>query len=64
MNRADYLDPALCWTGCKNTGQGIFIQHSYHNLTQAKSYHFKRHNAYGDFGKLALPNRHSFWRRA
>ena len=22
MNRADYLDPALCWTGCKLTGKG------------------------------------------
>lgn len=22
MNRCDYLDPALCWTGCKNTGRG------------------------------------------
>ena len=22
MNRADYLDPGLCWTGCKNTGRG------------------------------------------
>ncbi|MEQ9517898.1 MAG: aldehyde dehydrogenase family protein, partial [Parvibaculum sp.] len=22
LNRADYLDPALCWTGCKNTGRG------------------------------------------
>ena len=21
MNRADYLDPALCWTGCKDTGR-------------------------------------------
>lgn len=22
LNRADYLDPGLCWTGCKNTGRG------------------------------------------
>ena len=22
MNRADYLDPGLCWTGCKDTGRG------------------------------------------
>mgnify|MGYP003296055096 CR=1 FL=1 len=22
MNRADYLDPALCWTGVKETGKG------------------------------------------
>jgi acyl-CoA reductase-like NAD-dependent aldehyde dehydrogenase len=22
MNRCDYLDPALCWTGCKDTGRG------------------------------------------
>ena len=22
MNRCDHLDPALCWTGCKDTGRG------------------------------------------
>ena len=25
MNRADYLDPALCWTGCKETGRGAAL---------------------------------------
>ena len=43
MNRADYLDPGLCWTGCKNTGKGgglSFI--GYHNLTRPKSYHLKK----------------------
>jgi hypothetical protein len=23
LNRADYLDPAVCWTGCKDTGRGV-----------------------------------------
>jgi acyl-CoA reductase-like NAD-dependent aldehyde dehydrogenase len=43
MNRADYLDPGLCWTGCKDTGRGgglSFI--GYHNLTRPKSYHLKK----------------------
>ncbi|WP_426416209.1 aldehyde dehydrogenase family protein [Aestuariirhabdus sp. LZHN29] len=43
MNRADYLDPALCWTGCKNTGRGGALSTiGFHNLTRPKSYHFKR----------------------
>lgn len=43
MNRADYLDPALCWTGCKNTGRGGGLSViGFHNLTRPKSYHFKK----------------------
>lgn len=43
MNRADYLDPALCWTGCKNTGRGGGLSAiGYHNLTRPKSYHLKK----------------------
>jgi acyl-CoA reductase-like NAD-dependent aldehyde dehydrogenase len=43
MNRADYLDPALCWTGCKNTGRGGGLSViGYHNLTRPKSYHLKK----------------------
>ncbi len=43
MNRADYLDPALCWTGCKDTGRGGGLSViGYHNLTRPKSYHFKK----------------------
>ena len=43
MNRADYLDPGLCWTGCKNTGRGGGLSViGYHNLTRPKSYHMKK----------------------
>ena len=43
MNRADYLDPALCWTGCKQTGKGGSLSLiGYHNLTRPKSYHLKK----------------------
>ncbi len=43
MNRCDYLDPALCWTGCKNTGRGGGLsQIAYHNLTRPKSFHMKK----------------------
>jgi acyl-CoA reductase-like NAD-dependent aldehyde dehydrogenase len=43
MNRADYLDPALCWTGCKDTGRGGGLSViGYHNLMRPKSYHFKK----------------------
>ena len=43
MNRADYLDPALCWTGCKDTGRGGGLSEiGFHNLTRPKSYHLKK----------------------
>ncbi|MFY0660574.1 MAG: aldehyde dehydrogenase family protein [Shimia sp.] len=43
MNRADYLDPSLCWTGCKNTGRGGGLSViGYQNLTRPKSYHLKK----------------------
>ncbi len=43
MNRCDYLDPALCWTGCKNTGRGGGLsQIAYHNLTRPQSFHLKK----------------------
>ena len=43
MNRADYLDPALCWTGCKDTGRGGALSViGYHNLTRPKSYHLRK----------------------
>ncbi len=43
MNRADYVDPGLCWTGCKNTGRGGGLSViGYHNLTRPKSYHLKK----------------------
>ncbi|MEX3008205.1 aldehyde dehydrogenase family protein [Hoeflea sp. TYP-13] len=43
MNRADYLDPGLCWTGCKDTGRGGALSViGYQNLTRPKSYHLKK----------------------
>ncbi|MEP2783324.1 MAG: aldehyde dehydrogenase family protein [Pseudoruegeria sp.] len=43
MNRADYLDPALCWTGCKDTGRGGGLSTiGFHNLTRPKSFHLKK----------------------
>ncbi len=43
MNRADYVDPGLCWTGCKLTGKGGGLSIiGYHNLTRPKSYHLKK----------------------
>ena len=43
LNRADYLDPGLCWTGCKDTGRGGGLSMiGYHNLTRPKSYHLKK----------------------
>jgi acyl-CoA reductase-like NAD-dependent aldehyde dehydrogenase len=43
MNRCDYLDPALCWTGCKDTGRGAALSSlGYHSLTRPKSWHLKK----------------------
>ena len=42
MNRCDYLDPALVWTGVKDTGKGAALSAiGYANLTRPKSYHLR-----------------------
>ncbi len=42
MNRCDYLDPALVWTGVKDTGRGAALSAlGYGNLTQPKSFHLR-----------------------
>ncbi|MGO4914659.1 aldehyde dehydrogenase family protein [Pseudogemmobacter sp. W21_MBD1_M6] len=43
MNRCDYVDPALCWTGCKDTGRGGAMGVlGFHSITRPKSYHLKK----------------------
>jgi len=43
MNRCDYLDPALVWTGVKDTGKGAALSAiGYDNLTRPKSYHLRQ----------------------
>ena len=42
MNRCDYLDPALAWTGVKDTGRGVSLSAiGYDMVTRAKSYHLR-----------------------
>ena len=42
MNRCDYLDPGLAWTGVKDTGRGISLStFGYDQVTRVKSIHFK-----------------------
>jgi len=42
MNRCDYLDPALVWTGVKDTGRGAALSTiGYDNLTRPKSFHLR-----------------------
>jgi len=42
MNRCDYLDPALAWTGVKDSGRGVTLSRlGYEVLTRPKSYHLK-----------------------
>jgi acyl-CoA reductase-like NAD-dependent aldehyde dehydrogenase len=42
MNRADYLDPALAWTGVKDSGRGCTLsQVGYETLTRPKSWHLR-----------------------
>jgi acyl-CoA reductase-like NAD-dependent aldehyde dehydrogenase len=42
MNRCDYLDPALAWTGIKDSGHGCSLSRlGYASLTQAKSFHLR-----------------------
>jgi acyl-CoA reductase-like NAD-dependent aldehyde dehydrogenase len=42
LNRCDYLDPALAWTGVKKSGRGCTLSRiGFEQLTRPKSYHFK-----------------------
>jgi acyl-CoA reductase-like NAD-dependent aldehyde dehydrogenase len=42
MNRCDYLDPALAWTGVKNSGRGCTLSSiGYEQLTRPKSFHLR-----------------------
>jgi acyl-CoA reductase-like NAD-dependent aldehyde dehydrogenase len=42
VNRCDYLDPGLAWTGVKDTGRGVGLSRfGFDALTQPKSYHLK-----------------------
>jgi len=42
MNRCDYLDPALAWTGVKDSGRGCTLsQVGYEQLTRPKSFHLR-----------------------
>ena len=42
MNRCDYLDPALVWTGVKDTGKGAALSElGYLSLTRPKSFHLR-----------------------
>ncbi len=42
MNRCDYLDPALAWTGVKNSGRGCTLSAlGYEQLTRPKSFHLR-----------------------
>ena len=43
MNRCDYLDPALAWTGVKNSGRGCTLSSvGFEHMTRPKSYHLKK----------------------
>ena len=42
MNRCDYLDPALAWTGVKQSGRGVTLSVlGYEHLTRPKSFHLR-----------------------
>lgn len=43
MNRCDYLDPALAWTGVKDTGRGAALSPiGFEMLTRPKSFHLRQ----------------------
>ena len=42
MNRCDYLDPALPWTGVKDSGKGNSLsRYGFLSLTRRKSFHLR-----------------------
>ena len=43
MNRCDYLDPALAWTGVKDSGRGCTLSElGYAALTRPQSFHLRQ----------------------
>ncbi|HEX8667043.1 MAG TPA: aldehyde dehydrogenase family protein [Allosphingosinicella sp.] len=43
MNRCDYLDPALAWTGAKESGRGASLgRYGYEAVTRPRSVHLRR----------------------
>jgi acyl-CoA reductase-like NAD-dependent aldehyde dehydrogenase len=43
INRCDYLDPELAWTGVKNSGHGCTLSViGYESVTRPKSFHIKK----------------------
>lgn len=43
MNRCDYLDPELPWTGVKDTGKGVALSnHGFAPFYRLKGYHLKK----------------------
>ena len=43
MNRCDYLDPGLSWTGVKETGKGCSLSEiAFEHLTKPKSFHLRK----------------------
>ena len=43
QNRADYIDPALPWTGWKESGFGSTLSRfGFHQMTRRKAYHLRR----------------------
>jgi acyl-CoA reductase-like NAD-dependent aldehyde dehydrogenase len=42
MNRCDYLDPALPWTGVKDSGKGASLSRfGFYSVTRRKSFHLR-----------------------
>jgi acyl-CoA reductase-like NAD-dependent aldehyde dehydrogenase len=42
MNRCDYLDAALAWTGVKNSGHGASLgRYGYETVTRPKSFYLR-----------------------
>ena len=42
MNRCDYLDPALPWTGVRDSGRGTTLsKHGFYGMTRRKAIHFR-----------------------
>jgi len=42
MNRCDYLDPALAWTGVHDSGHGCTLSRvGYEQLTRPMSFHLR-----------------------
>ncbi|KAJ3134879.1 hypothetical protein HK100_003223, partial [Physocladia obscura] len=55
LNRCDFLDPALPWSGVKDSGRGVTLSYlGFDAMTRPKAFHFRLQLDFHDFSNAVL----------